>query len=68
MGTNTNTKASKHQGGFSCHLAPVLDEDVDEVEQFASPMDVAVFLYGATFTTAGLITSDGTWIGIPLFG
>ena len=64
MGTNTNTKASKHQGGFSCHLAPVLDEE----EQFASPMDVAAFLYGATFTTAGLITSDGTWTGIPLFG
>ena len=67
MGTNTKA-GSKHQGGFSCHLAPVLDENVDEVEQFASPMDVAAFLYGVTFTTAGLITSDGTWTGIPLFG
>jgi hypothetical protein len=67
MGTNTNIKASKHQGGFSCRVAPVLDEDVFEEQHQSAQMEVAAFLCGAAFTTAGVIAvSEAFRSGLPL--
>ena len=67
MGTNTNIKASKHQGGFSCRVAPVLDEDVFEEQHDAARLEATAFLCGAALTTAGVVAmSEAIRSGLPL--
>ena len=67
MGTNTNSKASKHQGGFSCRVAPVLDEDVFEEQHESARLETVAYLCGAALTTAGVIVmSDAIRSGLPL--
>ena len=65
-GTNTKTKAnggSKHQGGFSCYVPPVIDEEA----HLDALRDATSFLCGAVLTTAGVIAvSDAFTSGLPI--
>ena len=69
-GTNTKTKAnggSKHQGGFSCYVSPVIDEEVYEEAHLDALRDTTSFLCGAVLTTAGVIAvSDAFTSGLPI--
>ncbi len=68
-GTNTKTKANgnKHQGGFSCYVPPVIDEEVFEEAHMEALRDATNFLCGAVLTTAGVIAvSDAFTSGLPI--